>query len=314
MRHDDKMIFEAYTKVHSDEQLDEGLLNQAVGLGRAALAGGGQALKGLANKAGSAITNYAANKAGSYLGVNPSETPKGQQGQAQNQKGNEQLGVAKTQGKEALIKSLLKSHKADINKLSTSIINDLNKFKLNPKGLKQDEIQASMLSQVYDTLNKQLEELNVGAAPTPAPAPEAPAPEAPAAETPAAETPAAETPAAETPAAETPAAEAPTPEAPTPEAPAAETPAKSEIPEKAPINTEFKLTKLEPYSKGPIDLVKKPDGWYYTSGVQIQPKQVKGLIDGKKANDVINDLWRQQQQQQNESLTLKDLFKKLMLI
>jgi hypothetical protein len=293
MRHDDKMIFETYTKVHSDEQLDEGLLNQAVGLGRAALAGGGQALKGLANKAGSAITNYAANKAGSYLGVNPSETPKGQQNQAQNQKGNEQLGAAKTQGKEALIKSLLKSHKADINKLSTSIINDLNKFKLNPKGLKQDEIQASMLSQVYDTLNKQLEELNAGAAPTPAPAPEAPTP-APAPEAPAAETPAAE--------------------APTPEAPAAETPAKSEIPEKAPINTEFKLTKLEPYSKGPIDLVKKPDGWYYTSGVQIQPKQVKGLIDGKKANDVINDLWRQQQQQQNESLTLKDLFKKLMLI
>jgi hypothetical protein len=196
MNKDDLLIFEAYKKT---QQIDEA---GAIARAGANLAAMGKNMS--FGNMGTRLAGAAARGLGKVVG--------GAGGQALTQAGQQLKQQATSAGNDAKITQILKTHKADIDKLSQAIVTDLDKLKLNTTGIKPEALATPMFSQVDSLLKKQMGA--VGATPeAPAPTETAPAPTETAPEAPAPTETAPEAPA--------PTETAPAPTETAPEAPAA---------------------------------------------------------------------------------------------
>lgn len=179
MRKDDILLNEAYKKVHTQEPVDE-----AFNVTKARLAGVGGAIKGLKNRVVGGLQSGVGSMGAKAAGIDPSQAPTYQAGQAKVQAG-------KDAGKNAKVDSILKNQTQDINKFASKLTNQLVKLGLGNTA-SVSEIANGMTDKLKEILKKEApasNQLNAGS-PTPAPAP------APAAPTPAPASSTAPTPAA----------------------------------------------------------------------------------------------------------------------
>lgn len=141
MRKDDICINEAYAKI---QQLDEaGILSRAKAKAEGVLAGigaGTQAIRGQANKIAGATQAAFGNK---------------EAGMQRIEKGEQQIASTKNAATEAKVDSILKSHIADINKVSSAISNDLTKLGLNPANISPNAISQKLTSGLENYLKLQ---------------------------------------------------------------------------------------------------------------------------------------------------------------
>jgi hypothetical protein len=172
MRQEDILLNEAYRKVHTQEpeQLDELFGNVA----DARLAGVGGTISGLKNRVVGGLQKGVGSLGAKAAGIDPTQSPTYQKGQAKVQAG-------KDAGTNAKIKSILTSQGADIKNLSTKIVNQLNKLGLGGSA-NVDELSKAMNAKLEEVVMKQAPATTAPA--TPAAAPATPA-SVPAASTPA---------------------------------------------------------------------------------------------------------------------------------
>lgn len=182
MRKDDILLNEAYRKVHTPQTEN---VDEAFNVTKARLAGVGGAIKGLKNRVVGGLQSGVGSMAAKAAGVDPSQAPTYQAGQAKVQAG-------KDASKNAKVDSILKNQTQDINKFASKLTNQLVKLGLGNTATVSD-IAGGMTDKLKEILKKEApasNQLNAGS-PTPAPAAApTPAPASSATPTPAASTPA----------------------------------------------------------------------------------------------------------------------------
>lgn len=148
MRKDDLNINEAYSKIYQKtEVLEEGLFDRA----KANITG---AVKGIAPM--KRLGAVAAKGLGKVAGKFSPEA-----GQALQQAGERMQKSASDAGLTAKINSIMKSHSGSIMKISSEIINDLNKLELNPENMTPEQFGKKMTNQFQNMLVSQLPELQM---------------------------------------------------------------------------------------------------------------------------------------------------------
>ena len=163
MRKDDILLNEAYKKVHTQEPVDE-----AFNVTRARLAGVGGAISGLKNRVVGGLQSGVGKMGAKAAGIDQSQAPTYQAGQAKVQAG-------KDAGKNAKVDSILKNQTQDINKFASKLTNQLVKLGLGNTATVSD-IAGGMTDKLKEILKKEApasNQLNANAptaAPTPAPA------------------------------------------------------------------------------------------------------------------------------------------------
>ena len=165
MRKDDILLNEAYKQVHSQEPVDE-----AFNVTRARLAGVGGAVKGLKNRVVGGLQSGVGKMGAKAAGIDPSQAPTYQSGQAKVQAGKDAV-------KNAKVDSILKNQTQDINKFASKLTNQLVKLGLGSTATVSD-IAGGMTDKLKEILKKEApatNQLNAGS-PTPAPATPAAAP------------------------------------------------------------------------------------------------------------------------------------------
>lgn len=170
MKRDDILLNEAYKKVHAQEPVDE-----AFNVTKARLAGVGGAIKGLKNRVVGGLQSGVGSMGAKAAGIDRSQAPAYQSGQAKVQAG-------KDAGKNAKVDSILKNQTQDINKFASKLTNQLVKLGLGSTATVSD-IASGMTDKLKEILKKEApatNQLNAGS-PVPAPATATPTP-APAAE------------------------------------------------------------------------------------------------------------------------------------
>ena len=145
MRQEDILLNEAYRKVHTQEpeQIDELFGNVA----DARLAGVGGTISGLKNRVVGGLQKGVGSLGAKAAGIDPTQSPTYQKGQAKVQAG-------KDAGTNAKIKSILTSQGADIKNLSTKIVNQLNKLGLGGSA-NVDELSKAMNAKLEEVVMKQ---------------------------------------------------------------------------------------------------------------------------------------------------------------
>jgi len=147
MKKDDININEAYFKIYQKQVLEEGILDRA----KASVSG---AVKGLAPS--KRLGAMAAKGLGKVAGAFSTKA-----GEALSQKGAELQKSASEAGMAGKINSIMKSHTGSIQKIAQEVINDLNKLKLNPKGLTADQFSSQMTQELTSYLSSQMPESQV---------------------------------------------------------------------------------------------------------------------------------------------------------
>ena len=147
MRQEDININEAYLKVYQKEVIEEGLFDTA----KAKFSG---AVKGIAPM--KRLGAVAAKGLGKVAGKFSPEA-----GQALQQAGERMQKSASDAGLTAKINSIMKTHSGSIMKISSEIINDLNKLKLNPENMTPEQFGKKMTNQFQNILVSQLPELQM---------------------------------------------------------------------------------------------------------------------------------------------------------
>jgi hypothetical protein len=164
MRKDDILLNEAYKKVHAPETKK---VDEAFNVTRARLAGVGGAISGLKNRVVGGLQSGVGKMGAKVAGIDQSQAPTYQAGQAKVQAG-------KDAGKNAKVDSILKNQTQDINKFASKLTNQLVKLGLGNTATVSD-IAGGMTDKLKEILKKEApasNQLNANAptaAPTAAP-------------------------------------------------------------------------------------------------------------------------------------------------